>query len=115
MRDTNHKYTGHWDEDILALYVSRNGFDGLLPVSSNEELVGRLNSRPSSLRAQNPLLEVPSFKERIQNMAYLDDPKKGRPHVAKQSKLIHAWFGNMNPEELRKLCVRILTIRDSDE
>lgn len=113
MRDTNHEYTGLWDEDILALYVSRNGFEGL-PVSSHEELIAKLNSRPNSLRATTPL-EVPSFKQRVQNMENRDDPKKGLPKAAKQSKLIHAWFGGMNPEEFRKLCVRVLTIRDIDE
>jgi hypothetical protein len=113
MKDTNHEYIGRWDEDILALYVSRNGFEGL-PVSSHEELIERLNHRPKKLRAQNPL-EVPSFKNRVQNMEYRDDPKKGLSKAAKQSKLIHTWFGDMAPEEFRKLCVRILTIRDIDE
>ncbi|MFP2929492.1 hypothetical protein ACLESO_30695 [Pyxidicoccus sp. 3LG] len=113
MGDTKHEYTGLWDEDILALYVSRNGSKGL-PVSSHEELVNKLNSRPSSLEAQSPL-EVPSFKQRIQNMENRDDPKKGLPKAAKQSKLIHAWFGEMDPEEFRKLCVRILTFRDIDK
>ncbi|MCY1045378.1 hypothetical protein OV208_28945 [Corallococcus sp. bb12-1] len=111
MRDTKHEYTGLWDEDILALHVSRNGFEGL-PVSSHEELVDRLNSRPKKPRAP---LEVPSFKNRVQNMENRDDPKKGLSNAAKQSKLIHAWFGEMAPEEFRRLCVRILTIRDIDE
>lgn len=110
MSDTSHDYKGLWDEDILALYVSRNGLEGL-PVSSHEELIDKLNSRSNSLRVQNPL-EVPSFKNRVQNMQSRDDDKKGLPNAAKQSKLIHAWFGAMDPEEFRKLCVRILTIRD---
>ncbi|HLL00447.1 MAG TPA: hypothetical protein VK539_07685 [Myxococcaceae bacterium] len=113
MKDMNHEYTGLWDEDILALYVSRNGFEGL-PVSSQEELVATLNNRPDSLMPQAPL-EVPSFKNRVKNMGHLDDPKKGLSNAAKQSKLIHKWFRDMDAEEFRKLCVRILTFRNIDE
>jgi hypothetical protein len=113
MRSMNHEYTGLWDEDILALYVSRNGFEGL-PASSHKELIDKLNNRPDSLKSPKPL-EESSFKNRVKNMKHLDDPEEGLSNCAKQSKLIHAWFGDMAPEEFSKLCVRILTIRNVDE